>query len=146
MEQIWPILTVLCRVMWLDISGDLLASTVCWSWIHVGYKTFGTPTLAGGVLGWSLPWTLNVDVDLLLSCACKRRLWWALLHPCLGKWTWIVDGTKWKLVWQDTDVGAMIWISELRRRSALEEMIQQNATQKLFRQEILKGAYNRKRK
>jgi hypothetical protein len=37
-------------------------------------------------------------------------------------------------------------LSELRRRSALEEMIQQNATQKLFRQEILKGTYNCKRK
>jgi hypothetical protein len=28
------------------------------------------------------------------------------------------------------------------RRSALEEMIQQNATQKLFRQEFLKGTYD----
>jgi hypothetical protein len=37
-------------------------------------------------------------------------------------------------------------LSELRRRSALEEMIQQNATQKLIRQEILKGTYNCKRK
>jgi hypothetical protein len=35
-------------------------------------------------------------------------------------------------------------VPDLRRRSALEEMIQQNATQKLFRQEILKGTYNRK--
>jgi hypothetical protein len=34
------------------------------------------------------------------------------------------------------------WLSELRRRSALEEMIQQNATQKLFRQEFLKGTYD----
>jgi hypothetical protein len=33
-------------------------------------------------------------------------------------------------------------VSELRRRSALEEMIQQNATQKLFRQEFLKGTYD----
>ena len=34
-------------------------------------------------------------------------------------------------------------LSELRRRSALEEMIQQNnATQKLFRQEFLKGTYD----
>jgi hypothetical protein len=35
-------------------------------------------------------------------------------------------------------------MSELRRRSALEEkMIQQNnATQKLFRQEFLKGTYD----
>jgi hypothetical protein len=39
-------------------------------------------------------------------------------------------------------VGCGLWLSELRRRSALEEiMIQQNATQKLFRQEILKGTY-----
>jgi hypothetical protein len=34
------------------------------------------------------------------------------------------------------------FLSELRRRSALEEMIQQNATQKLFRQEFLKGTYD----
>jgi hypothetical protein len=37
-------------------------------------------------------------------------------------------------------------LSELRRRSAWEEMVQQNATQNLFRQEILKVTYNRKRK
>jgi hypothetical protein len=41
----------------------------------------------------------------------------------------------------------VLLMSELRRKSVLEEMIQQNATQKLlFRQEILKGTYNRKGK
>jgi hypothetical protein len=42
------------------------------------------------------------------------------------------------------DSGCARWrrLSELRRRSALEEMIQQNATQKLFRQEFLKGTYD----
>jgi hypothetical protein len=44
------------------------------------------------------------------------------------------------------EIWLMLVISKLRRRSALEEMIQQNATQKLFRQEILKGTYNCKRK
>ena len=48
-ERIRPILTALCRVMWLDISCDLLAPTVRWAWIHVGYKSSCTPRPAVGV-------------------------------------------------------------------------------------------------
>jgi hypothetical protein len=49
-ERIWPILTALCRVMWLDISCDLLAPTVRWAWIHAGYKSTCTPRPAVRVL------------------------------------------------------------------------------------------------
>jgi hypothetical protein len=84
----------------------------------------------------------HLNCSLLMGMSPPPYQWMVRLEQVHSRdWTWPQRKST------DVAVPLIKSQSELRRRSALGEiMIKQNATQKLFRQEILKGTYNRKRK